>query len=188
VYRVGGALQHFQATSATQELPGYDICGPSGDVPWLSESSTAFTLQPGESKTVTLTLDASNPANVDQPGDYTAALAVHSDGPAQIAPVQITMHVDPPKTWGRLSGTVSGAGCTGAAAPLSRATVTVQTKRSTVTLWTDDAGNWSLWADQRDNPVTLVFSKDGFTSLTRTVKVRSGSTTTADGILQPARC
>ncbi|WP_372495125.1 PEGA domain-containing protein [Micromonospora phytophila] len=36
--------------------------------------------------------------------------------------------------------------------------------------------------------VTLVFSKDGFTSLTKTVKVRSGSTVSTDVALQPARC
>jgi N-acetylneuraminic acid mutarotase len=188
VYRVGGARQYFEATPSAQELPGYDICGPSGDVPWLAENGSAFTLQPGESKTVTLTLDAGNASTVDQPGDYTAALAVRVDGPVQPAPVRVTMHVDPPKTWGRLSGTVSGAGCTGPVAPLSRATVTLRTKHSIITLWTDDAGNWSVWVDQRDSPGTLVFSKDGFTSLTKTVKVRSGSTVSTDVVLQPARC
>jgi hypothetical protein len=188
IYRVGGARQHFEATASTQELPGYDICGPSGDVPWLSASSSAFTLDAGKSRTVTLTLDAGDASTVDQPGDYTAALAVRVDGPAQPAPLQVTMHVDPPKSWGRLSGTVSGAGCTGPAAPLSRATVTLRTKHSTTTLWTDDAGHWSVWADQRDSPITLVFSKDGFSSLTRTVKVRSGGTVNTEVVLQPAGC
>ncbi|MGW3615119.1 carboxypeptidase regulatory-like domain-containing protein [Micromonospora sp. NPDC005163] len=188
VYRVGGARQHFEATSSTQELPGYDICGPSGDVPWLSESDSAFTLRPGESKTVTLKLDAGNASTVDQPGDYGAALAVRVDGPVQPAPVQVTMHVDPLKRWGRLSGTVSGAGCTGSVAPLSRATVTVRTKRFTTTLWTDEAGNWSVWVDKRDSPITLVYSKDEFSTLTRRVKVQAGSTVSTDVVLQPTSC
>ncbi|WP_262285792.1 carboxypeptidase regulatory-like domain-containing protein [Micromonospora sp. MA102] len=188
VYRVGGALQYFEATASGQELPGYDICGPSGDVPWLSASRDAFTLRPGESRTVTLKLDAGNASTVDQPGDYRAAVAVRVDGPVQPTPVQVTMHVDPPKRWGRLSGTVSGAGCSGTVAPLSRATVTLRTKHSTTTLWTDEAGHWSVWADKRDSPVTLVYYKDGFSSLTRTIKVRSGSTVNTDIVLQPARC
>jgi hypothetical protein len=46
VYRVGGARDHFNSTAVAEELPGYDLCGPSGDVPWLSESTTTFTLAP----------------------------------------------------------------------------------------------------------------------------------------------
>ncbi|MER7443466.1 carboxypeptidase regulatory-like domain-containing protein [Micromonospora avicenniae] len=188
VYRVGGARQYFEATATAQELPGYDICGPTGDVPWLSESDSAFTLKPGQSRKVTLKLNAGNASTVDQPGDYLAALAVRVDGPVQPAPIQVTMHVDPPKKWGRMSGTVSGADCTGSVAPLSRAMVTVRTKHSTTTLWTDEAGNWSFWVDKRDSPVTLVYSKDGFSGLTKRVKVRSGSTISTEVVLQPDRC
>ena len=169
-------------------MPGYDLCGPSGTVPWLSESADSFTLQPGASKTVTLSLDASDPAVVDQPGDYTAQLAVRADGPRQPAPATVTMHVDPPKTWGKLAGTVYGADCSGTITRLDRATVTVQTHNSTVTLWTDDGGNWSVWLDKRDNPVTLAVSKDRFTTALRTMKVNPKQVTTEDVVLQPAHC
>ncbi|MFD0503057.1 hypothetical protein ACFQ0G_09420 [Streptomyces chiangmaiensis] len=108
VYRIGGAADYFNGTPTAQELPGYDICGPVGDVPWLSESDSSFTLQPGKSKTVTLTLNAGDASAVDQPGNYTAALAVRLDGPVQPAPVQITMRVEPSGKWSRLSGTVRG--------------------------------------------------------------------------------
>ena len=188
VFRVGGATDHFNATAVAAQLPGYDLCGPSGTVPWLSESADSFTLQPGASKTVTLSLDASDPAVVDQPGDYTAQLAVRVDGPRQPAPATVTMHVDPPKTWGKLAGTVYGADCSGTITRLDRATVTVQTHNSTVTLWTDDGGNWSVWLDKRDNPVTLAVSKDRFTTALRTMKVNPKQVTTEDVVLQPAHC
>ena len=188
MYRVGGAHDHFNATSTATELPGYDLCGPSGDVPWLSEDATSFTLAPGHSTTVTLRLDASDPAVVDQPGDYQAQLVARVDGPHQPDPTPVTMHVSAPANWGKLAGVVLGADCTGAMTPLSRATVTVQTKGSTVTLWTDDDGKWSLWLDKRDNPVTLAFSKDRFATTQRQVKIKAGATVTTDVVLQPARC
>ena len=186
-YRIGGAHDHFNSAATAQELAGYDLCGPSGDVPWLSENTTAFTLAPGQSTVVKLRLDASDPAVVDQPGAYQAQLAVRVDGPHQPDPVSVTMHVSPPATWAKVSGVVLGADCTGAMTPLSRATVTVQTKRSTVTLWTDDDGTWSLWIDDRDNPVTIAISKDRFTTVIKQVKVKSGGKV-VDAVLQPARC
>jgi hypothetical protein len=72
--------------------------------------------------------------------------------------------------------------------PLSRASVTFRRDVSTVTPWTADGSNWAFCGDQRDNPLMLVVSQDGFTALTETVKVRSGGTTTADVALQPAGC
>lgn len=72
-------------------LPGYDSCG-SGPVPWLSLSSTSFTLQPGQSKTVTVTTKATA---VSQAGTYTAQLTVRTDTPYQVKPLRVTMTVTP---------------------------------------------------------------------------------------------
>lgn len=167
--------------------------GMVGDVAWLTESTTAFTsppgtLPPGQSKAVTLTLNA---AAVDRPGDYIAQLAIRLDAPDQPHPMAITLRVTPPKTWGKLTGTVSGADCSGATPPLSRATVSVQTKRSTVTLWTADDGTWSIWVDKRDQPVTLVVAKDGYAGAVRSVKVDANqavNTTSCSRLPTAERC
>ena len=187
-FRVGGAVSNFIATPVATQLPGYDLCGPSGDVPWLTESQSSFTLRPGEHRSLTVTFDASDSSVVDQPGDYTAQLAIRVDGPQQPAPAALTMHVDAPKTWGKLSGTVRGADCASATSPLPGATVSVQTRHSTVTLWTGADGTWSVWLDKGDNPVTLAFSKDRFATALRTVKVDPKHPLTEDVTLKPARC
>ena len=69
---------------------------------------------PGESVTVRVTMDP----NVAQPGTYTAGVAIAEDAPGSVEPVAVTMKVNAPATWGKLVGVVSGASCTGDAAPL----------------------------------------------------------------------
>ncbi|MFD7474565.1 kelch repeat-containing protein, partial [Streptomyces sp. NPDC059837] len=114
-YRGGGALGFFKvgggvalATPATtvEVLPGYDQ-GETGDVSWLSESAQQLTLQPGKSAKVEITLDASV-AEVTQPGAFTARLSVSSDTPYPVPSLPVEMDVAPPKTWGKITGTVLG--------------------------------------------------------------------------------
>jgi hypothetical protein len=135
---------------------------------------------------VKLQLDASNPAVADQPRTYQAQLAFRVDGPSQPDPVAVTTQVSPPRTWGKVSGVVLGADCADAITPLSRAAVTVQTKRSTVTRWTDDDGKCSLWIDKRDKALTIAISKDHFATLVRQVNVKPGGSVIVDVVLQPA--
>jgi hypothetical protein len=88
MYRVGGAIGGFAASTTSVELPGYDQCGPV-DVPWLFESGTQFTLAAGGSVTVMITLDAG------ADGTYTGALDVGNDTPYEVPAVPVTLTVCP---------------------------------------------------------------------------------------------
>ena len=101
-------------------LPGIEDCGASAaDVEWLSVSPATATLAPGESVDGQVTMDP----NVAQPGIYTAGIAINEDAPDAVDPVDVSMDVTPPKSWGKLVGTVNGSSCTGTLAPLAGATV-----------------------------------------------------------------
>jgi Carboxypeptidase regulatory-like domain len=120
---------------------------------------------------------------VTQPGSYTAQLALGSDTPYQLAPIDVTMRVSPPKTWGKITGTVTSS-TTGL--PIAGATVQIDTWATSYTLKTDKFGNYALWLDVRNNPLQLIIAKDGFQPQTTKVKIRKGETTTASFALKPA--
>jgi hypothetical protein len=165
------------SSGGAEVLPGYDECG-TGDVSWLSESSTGFELAPGQSLNVSVTMDA---GAVTTLGSYNAQLVIDTDSPYHFQPVPVTMHVSPPKTWGQLAGTVTDA-ATGA--PIAGATVQVNTFNGTGTvqyaLRTDASGRYELWLDSRYNPLQLVVSKDGYLARIQKVKIVAGTTTTVD--------
>ena len=183
-YQIGGSPGGIfvPPVAASEILPGFADCGEVTDVPWLSESATTVTLDPGATAKVTVTLDASASV-VTQPGSYTAQLALGSDTPYQLAPIDVTMRVSPPKTWGKITGTVTSA-TTGL--PIAGATVQIDTWAASYTLKTDKFGNYALWLDVRNNPLQLIIAKDGFQPQTTKVKIRKGETTTASFALKPA--
>ena len=183
-YKIGGSLGQFNAVKSSEVLPGYDECSATADVPWLSEDKTEVTIRPGKSAKVNVTLDA-NVAAITQPGTYTAQLTVGAKTPYAIAPVAVTMTVNPPNTWGKITGTLTGAGCTGAPVPLTGATVQVGSWAASYTLKTDKNGQYALWLDVRNNPLTLIAAKDGWAPQTRNVKITKLSSTTADFTLKP---
>ncbi|MDT5029650.1 MAG: hypothetical protein QOE61_6576, partial [Micromonosporaceae bacterium] len=74
-YKVGGTAGGFSPTKDSEQLSDLTQCGVT-DVPWLAEDTTAATLQPGQSVTVTVTMKATADATVTQPGTYTAQLGV----------------------------------------------------------------------------------------------------------------
>jgi Carboxypeptidase regulatory-like domain len=165
-------------------LPRYDQCTGATDVPWLSEDNTQVTLQPGASADITVTLNA-NVAAITQPGTYTAQLAISAKTPYTVAPIPVTFVVNPPKTWGKITGTVTGAGCTGTPAPLSGATVSVASSAASYTVTTDKNGQYVLWLDTRNNPLTVIAAKDGWTPQSVSSKVAPQKTTTANFTLNP---
>lgn len=114
-YKVGGGNAPGRPISKVELLPGYDQGGAS-DVDWLSTSVQELTLQPGASTTVTVSLDATAPS-VTQPGDLTAGLSVGTDTPYAVPRIPVSLHVDPPKTWGKITGLVLGNKATGGTAP-----------------------------------------------------------------------
>ncbi|MFE7403705.1 carboxypeptidase regulatory-like domain-containing protein, partial [Streptomyces sp. NPDC057557] len=196
VYRVGAASGFYKVggnpggsstppVSTVEVLPGYDQGGESSDVSWLSTSKDKVTLQPGESTTITVGLDATVP-EVTQPGDYTAALTVQTDTPYAGVPIDVKMHVNPPKNWGKYAGTVLGADGKGGTAPLAGATVQIDSWANSYTLRTAKDGTFGLWFDTRNNPVTVIVAKDGYQPVVTTVKLKKGETTTGNFTLKKA--
>ena len=180
VYHVGGSLGGFNPTPFAERLPGYDDCG--GDVPWLSVSTTEFDVAPGKTVDVRVSADSSA---VSQPGTETGLLVITADTPyPSLDPVTVSMTVTPPRTWGKITGTVTSGG-----APVAGATVAVCTMYSpgtgmcgptTFTLKTDQSGHYQLWLNKGYNPLQVIYAKDGYTPLMKVVRIHAGETTTVD--------
>jgi N-acetylneuraminic acid mutarotase len=181
-YKVGGGNAPGSPIPAVELLPGYDQVG-SSDVTWLGESTQELTLQPGASSTVTVAVDASVP-EVTQPGDFTAQLTAGSDTPYPVASIPVTLHVNPPKTWGKVTGTVLGATASGGTAPLSGATVQIDSWASSYTLTTASDGTYALWLDARNNPLTVIVAKDGYQPTVATVRIKKGVAVVTDFTLK----
>lgn len=179
-YAVGGNPGGFLVppVATVEVLPGYDQ-GGSADVPWLSESTDQLTLDPGASATVTVTVNAADPSIV-QPGAYTASLAFTTDTPYSVAAVPVTMTVTPPKSWGKIAGTVTSAAD---GSPIAGATVEIDSWATSYTLTTGADGSYALWLDKRNNPLTMIVAKDGFKPQTATVKITAGATVTKNWAL-----
>jgi hypothetical protein len=183
-YKIGGSIGGTSPLQNAEMLPGYDQCGGTTDVPWLSENKSQVTIQPGGSANITVPLN-SNIDTITQPGTYTAQLTVSAKTPYGVAPIPVTLVVKPPKTWGKITGTVTGAGCTATPAPLAGATVQIGGRAASYTLKTDKNGQYVLWLDTRDNPLTLSASEDGWTQQTTSARVTSPKTTTVNFTLKP---
>jgi hypothetical protein len=181
LYRGGGSVGFYsvgglagQTPEKTAEvLAGYDQAD-AADVDWLSESATTATLAPGASTTVTVTLDAAAP-DITQPGTLTANLGVTTDTPYAVPAVGVTLTVQPPATWGKITGTVTSGG-----SPLAGATVQINTWATHYTLKTTKDGTYALWLDVRNNPLQLIVAKDGYQPTTKKLRITKGGTTTAD--------
>ncbi|MFD3453931.1 carboxypeptidase regulatory-like domain-containing protein [Streptomyces sp. NPDC058691] len=182
LYKVGGGSEPYTPSTAVEFLPGYDQ-GGSTDVTWLRTSTQHFTLQPGASTTVTVTLDASVP-EIAQPGDFTAQLALDNDSPYGMRKVAVSLHVDPPKTWGKITGTIRGVQSDGTTKPLAGATVEIDSWAASYSLRTAADGTYSLWLDSRNNPLSVIVAKDGYRPVATTVKIKKGATVTGDFTLK----
>ncbi|MEV7326322.1 kelch repeat-containing protein [Streptomyces sp. NPDC093970] len=90
MYRVGGSAQpRFPVPVADAILlPGYDQT--ESDVAWLSETPHRLVLRPGQSATVTVTLDADATGG---PGTWTASLTFMHDTPYRVAALPVSLHV-----------------------------------------------------------------------------------------------
>ncbi|MFF4246947.1 carboxypeptidase regulatory-like domain-containing protein [Streptomyces sp. NPDC001822] len=173
-YKVGGADAPNRPSVKNEYLPGYDQDG-AGDVSWLSESTQELTVQPGASATFTVSLDASVP-EITQPGTYRASLAFRTDTPYGGSKVPVSLTVNPPKTWGKITGTILGKAANGTTAPIAGATVEIDSWASAYTLKTAADGTYALWLDTRNNPLTVIAAKDGYAPATATVKIVKGTT------------
>lgn len=93
LYVLGGADGTNAAVNGVEELPGYDDCGSSGSVAWLS-APHAVTVAPGATVQVNLTVDSSA---VTAAGSYTSGLTVGTDSPYAMPTIAATMEVTAPK-------------------------------------------------------------------------------------------
>jgi N-acetylneuraminic acid mutarotase len=181
IYQVGGETAgSYTPLQLAENLPGYDQCG--GSVAWMSTDQSTVTIAPGQKVAVTVTADSST---VSQPGAYQGELTLSDDSPyANLLPVTVTMQVNPPKTWGKIAGTVSDS----SGAPITGATVAICTMYDTqtgtcgpvtYTLQTDGTGSYQLWLNKGFSPLEVIAAKDGYTPVLKIAKVTAGSTTTA---------
>ena len=67
--------------------------------------------------------------------------------------------------------------------PLAGATVQIDTWAAHYTLHTDINGNYALWLDYRNNPLTVIAAKDGYQPAVKTVTIKKGATSTATFVL-----
>ncbi|MFJ4989026.1 carboxypeptidase regulatory-like domain-containing protein [Streptomyces sp. NPDC088732] len=185
-YKVGGTVDAYELapTTAVEVLPGYDQAGLS-EVTWLGESARTITLAPGQKTVLTLTFDTAN-LEVAQPGDLGARLALFTDTPYALPDIPVTLHVDPPRRWGNISGTVLGATTAGGTAPLAGATVQIDSWAGSWTLTTRPDGTFGLWLDTRNNPLTVIVAKDGYRPTVATVRLQKGATVVHNVTLERA--
>ena len=78
--------------------------------------------------------------------------------------------------------------CQGAAAPLPGAVVQVDSWAGSWTFATDAEGKYAYWMDRRNNPLTMIVAKDGYSPQARTVRLYRGESTRADFTLRKAGC
>ena len=185
LYQVGGVSGDSSlefSENFAESLPGYGQCLGASRVPWLSENTTGLDLAPGQSATVTVSMDSSK---VSQPGTYTADLAVSTDTPYLVKPLGISLTVKPPDTWGELTGTVTDAK-TGK--PIAGATVQITalggSGQASYTTMTDASGHYQWWADTADNPLQVIAAKDGYAQQVKQVKIKARRATALNFALQ----
>ncbi|MEU5909470.1 S8 family serine peptidase [Micromonospora sp. NPDC047527] len=184
-YKVGGSSGSFNAAADSEVLPGFEGCAEAAaDVSWMTIDKSSVTLAPGAKVTVTVGMTA----NVDQPGTYSGAVAIKENTPYSVAPVEVTMTATPPKTWGKLMGTVTGTSCQGATSPISGAVVQVDSWAMSFTFATDTAGKYAYWMDRRNNPLTMIVAKDGWKPQTRQARIDTTTPTVENFGLSPIRC
>ncbi len=183
-YRIGGSPTSFVGSVQSERLGGLEQCADEADLPWLSTSPTSFTLAPGESRAVTVTLTATAAAGVAQPGRYAGELAFAADVPYPVPPVKVEMNVSPPASWGKLQGTVTGVTCGGATVGVP-ATVRVNLVGGSAgyTLTADGQGRYAWWLPK--GRYDVIVAKDGWIPEVQRTRVEAGFVGTLDFALDP---
>ncbi|MDM4721014.1 S8 family serine peptidase [Micromonospora sp. WMMA1363] len=184
-YRIGGSPTSFVGSVESERLGGLEQCTEEADLPWLSTSPSSFTLAPGASRTVTVTLAATAAAGVAQPGRYSGELAFAADVPYPVPPVSVEMNVSPPAKWGKLQGTVTGVTCGGVTVGVP---ATVRVNRvggdTGYTLTADTAGRYAWWLPR--GRYDVIVAKDGWIPEVHRIRVQAGFVGTLDVSLEPS--
>ncbi|MBM0231770.1 S8 family serine peptidase [Micromonospora sp. STR1_7] len=184
-YKIGGSPSPFVGSADSERLVGLGLCAGEADLPWLSTAPNNFTLAPGKSRVVTVTLSATEAAGVLQPGTYSGELGIASDTPYPVPAVAATMNVSPPANWGRVQGTVTGVTCGGATIGVP-ATVRVNLVGTTTgrTLTADAQGRFVWWLPK--GRYDVIVAKDSWVPQVQHTRIRAGIVNTVDFTLDPA--
>jgi subtilisin family serine protease len=184
VYKIGGLEPGNVATAASEWMAGLDQCADAADLPWLSADPASFTLAPGASRTVKVTLSATTDAGVLQPGDYTGEIAVRSNSPYAVNSVDVTMHVLPPASWGKVSGTVTGAGCGGDVPLPAQLEITLSNNPDvSYALKAGGDGTYAIWLPK--GRYDIIASRDGWRAQSKRHQVKAGFVESLDFSLRP---
>ncbi len=186
IAKVGGSTGGFTPIDVAEQLPGYDDCGATGaDVDWLTVDPMEFTIEPGDRVRVRVTTDA----NVAQPGDYTAGIGIRTSTPQDLDPIDVTMHVNPPRNWGKLQGSVEGVECDSSQVGLGGAVVDLTPRRGDhagYSLITEEDGSYAYWV--LTNRYQAIVAKDGYRPTVDEIRVPRGRIVTEDYALRKIGC
>ncbi|WP_256842803.1 cell wall-binding repeat-containing protein [Ornithinimicrobium cryptoxanthini] len=198
VYRGGGACGVVRAggqddvdlVTSAELLPGFDLCSEGGgDVDWLSLDITEAVLNPGESVTVQVTTDS---AAVNQPGTYTAAVGIVANVPIRPTPVDVTMHVTAPLSWGKVEGTAYLAYCDGGQVAGDGITIDIAPVREDVgqgwVISTNSEGYYARWINTQVGTLRMTATLGGYRPDAHLVDLLRGSSVTQDFSLLEASC
>jgi hypothetical protein len=174
--RVGGWPSTFgPPTASAEELPGLDGC-EGDDVAWLTVSKPSVDLPPGRSATVTVRLDG---AAAGGTGLHAATLFAVTDAPYDSGRVAVSYQVNPPRTAGTITGTVTDASNH---KPVAGATVKVCAGNghgceAGYTARTDGNGHYTVKVTPGLRVATLTFSAHGYRTGSTTVRLGPAATT-----------
>ena len=184
-YKIGGSPSSFVGSAESERLGGLELCADGGDLPWLTATPEEFTVPPGESRTVKLTLTATAAAGVTQPGRYAVELGLVSDTPYPVPVINVEMNVSPPANWGKVQGRVLGRTCGGAEVPLA-ATVRINPVGDPAagqTLVADGEGRYAWWTPR--GRYDVLAAKDGWVPQSVRQRIEPGLVSTVDFVLAP---
>jgi subtilisin family serine protease len=153
-----------------------------GGMEWLTTTPAEFTLQPGQSKTITAAMSGVVP----QPGTFTGKLVADAETPYDAPSVAVSMKINPPRSWGKLTGTVSGFAPDGVVS-LGDAVVQVNGLYSAVTLVTGSDGRYEYWFDKSEKTAQIIATANGYVPKVGTAKVTAGTTVVTDFELDPIK-
>ena len=104
--------------------------------------------------------------------------------PYPVNSVGVTMHVLPPATWGKISGTVTGDGCGGAVPLQAQVEIGLSSNPEIAyPLRTKRDGTYAIWLPR--GRYDVIASKDGWRSQVKGHQVQAGFAEVLDFSLKP---
>ena len=159
-----------------------DTAGGGGSMDWVTTTPAEFTLAPGQSKTITAALNGVVP----QPGTFTGSIVADAETPYDAPSVDVSMKINPPKSWGKLSGTVGGFTPDGVVS-LGDSVVQLNGRFSTVTLVTGADGKYEYWFDKSERTTQIIATSNGYAPQVGSAKVTAGTNVVTDFELDPLK-